>query len=183
MSLLAARFIQQYLKRGGVLAYPTESCYGLGCDPRNAAAVKRLLRLKKRSTSKGLILIAAHARQLRPYLAELPPALASRMRAAWPGPHTWLVPASRDCPVWLRGAHDTVAVRVTAHREAARLCELAGMALVSTSANLSGGKPAKTAAECRRLFGKRVLVIPGRIGARRRPSTIQDLVSDRIIRK
>jgi L-threonylcarbamoyladenylate synthase len=178
-----AQRVRLFLKRGGVVAYPTESCYGLGCDPRNAVALKRLLQLKRRSASKGLILIATHARQLRPYLAKLPPVLESQMRAAWPGPHTWLVPASRTCPSWLHGGHDTVAVRVTAHRGAARLCELAGMALVSTSANLSGGKPAKTAAECRRLFGRRVMVIPGPVGARRRPSTIQHLVTGQIIRK
>lgn len=178
----AAR-IRRHLKRGGVLAYPTESCYGLGCDPRNPAAVRLVLKLKKRSPSKGLILIAAHVRQLRPYLATLSPVLDQRMRARWPGPHTWLVPASARCPAVLRGAHDAVAVRVTAHRGAAALCRAARMALVSTSANLSGGKPAKSAGECRRLFGRRVLVIPGPLGARRRPSTIQDLVSGRILRK
>lgn len=149
----------------------------------NPHAVKRVLNLKRRSPSKGLILIAAHPRQLRPYLADLTPELSNRMRSRWPGPHTWLVPASRNCPTSLRGAHDSVAVRVTAHRGAAALCRDSKMALVSTSANLSGGKPAKTAAECRRLFGKRVLVIPGSIGVRRRPSTIQDLVTGKIIRK
>ncbi len=178
----AAR-IRRYLKRGGVIAYPTESCYGLGCDPRNPRAVRRVLALKRRSPAKGMIVIAASARQLLPYLAPLPPALRRDMRAAWPGPHTWLVPASTRCPVFLRGGHDTVAVRVTAHRGAARLCRLAGMALVSTSANLSGGKPAKTAEECMRLFGRRAMVIPGPIGARRRPSTIQHLISKQIIRK
>lgn len=175
--------IRRHLQRGGVIAYPTESCYGLGCDPRNPRAVRRVLALKKRSPAKGLILIAAHPRQLRPYVAKLSPALTDRMRSRWPGPHTWLVPASRNCPAVLRGAHDTVAVRVTAHPTASELCRAADMALVSTSANLSGGKPAKTAGECRRLFGKRVLVIPGPIGARRRPSTIQDLLSGNIIRK
>ncbi len=175
--------IRKHLQRGGVIAYPTESCYGLGCDPMNPHAVRRVLKLKKRSPSKGLILIAAHQRQLRPYLAALAPALATRMRSRWPGPHTWLVPASARCPQALSGAHDTVAVRVTAHRGAADLCKAADMALVSTSANLSGGKPAKTAEECRRLFGKRVLVIPGPIGSRRRPSTIQDLVTGKILRK
>ncbi len=175
--------IRQHLKRGGVIAYPTESCYGLGCDPRNPRAVKRVLALKKRSAAKGLILIAAHPRQLRPFLAKLPPLLQRRMRAAWPGPHTWLVPASRDCPAFLRGVHDTIAVRVTAHPGAAHLCRLAEMALVSTSANLSGGKPARTAEECRRMFGRRALIIPGRIGPRRRPSTIQHLVTGQVIRK
>jgi L-threonylcarbamoyladenylate synthase len=175
--------IRRHLQRGGVIAYPTESCYGLGCDPMNPHAVKRVLKLKRRSPAKGLILIAAHPRQLRLYLAKLSPELTQRMRSRWPGPHTWLVPASRDCPAALRGTHDTVAVRVTAHLVASELCHAANMALVSTSANLSGGKPAKTAAECRRLFGKRVLVIPGPIGVRRRPSTIQDLVTGKIIRK
>lgn len=178
-----AQRIRRHLKRGGVLAYATESCFGLGCDPRSGRAIRRLLALKKRSPAKGLIVIAAHRGQLRPYIASLPPALEQRMRAAWPGPHTWLVPASRQCPAWLRGGHDTVAVRVPAHRAAAQLCRVTGMALVSTSANLSGGKPATTAAECRRLFGKRVLVVPGSIGTRRRPSTIQDLATGRIIRK
>lgn len=181
--MIGARCIRLYLKRGGVVAYPTESCYGLGCDPRNPRAVKRVLALKKRSSSKGLILIASHPRQLRPFLAELAPALRRRMHVPWPGPHTWLAPASQACPAFLRGSHDTIAVRVTAHPDAARLCWLAGMALVSTSANLSGGKPAKTAEECRRLFGKRALVIPGRIGTRRRPSTIQHLATGEIIRK
>lgn len=178
-----AQRIRSHLRRGGVLAYPTESCYGLGCDPRKRQAVKRVLALKQRSQSKGLILIAANVQQLRPYLAKLTPELDTRMRARWPGPHTWLVPASRHCPPWLRGDHPTLAVRVTAHRGAAELCRLAGMALVSTSANLSGGKPARTRAECLRLFGRRALVLPGRIGTRRRPSTIQDLVSGKIIRK
>jgi L-threonylcarbamoyladenylate synthase len=173
----------RHLQRGGVIAYPTESCYGLGCDPRNPKAVRRVLALKQRSVAKGVILIAANARQLRPYLAAISPELQNRMRATWPGPHTWLVPAAQDCPAFLRGHHDTLAVRVTAHRQAADLCRQVGMALVSTSANLSGGKPAKTADQCRRLFGKRVLVIPGRIGARRRPSTIQHLITGEIIRK
>ena len=120
----AAR-MRLFLKRGGVLAYPTESCYGLGCDPRNAKAVGRVLWLKRRSSAKGLILIASSTRQLRPYLAYLPPATMQRMRATWPGPHTWLAPAAHDCPPWLRGGHDTIAVRVTAHRGAAELCRQA----------------------------------------------------------
>ena len=178
----AAR-IRRHLQRGGVIAYPTESCYGLGCDPQNPQAVRRVLALKRRSPAKGMIVIACDARQLSPYIAALSPMMRRDMRAAWPGPHTWLVPASSTCPAFLRGHHDTVAVRVTAHRGAAALCRMAGMALVSTSANLSGGKPAKTAEECRRIFGQRVLVIAGRIGTRRRPSTIQHLITKQIIRK
>ncbi|MDR2220868.1 MAG: Sua5/YciO/YrdC/YwlC family protein [Methylobacillus sp.] len=175
--------IREHLQCGGVIAYPTESCYGLGCDPMNIQAIKRVLSLKKRSPSKGLILIAAYFQQLQPYLQALTPELVTRMNAHWPGPHTWLVPASATCPAALRGDHDTVAVRVTAHRDAAALCRAVDMALVSTSANLSGEKPAQTAEECRRLFGQHALIIPGEIGTCHHPSTIQDLMSGRIIRK
>lgn len=176
------RSLRRYLKRGGLIAYPTESCYGLGCDPRNRIAVQRLLRLKRRPQAKGLILIAANLRQLAGFIVPLnPPQLAST-RATWPGPHTWLMPASSYCPVWLTGRHRSIAVRVTAHPGSARLCREVGMALVSTSANVSGGKPAKNARECLRLFGRRVKVLPGRIGKRRKPSTIQDMLSGKILR-
>ena len=176
------RALRHYLRHGGLIAYPTESCFGLGCDPRNRAAVKRLLRLKKRPQSKGLILIASELRQLRPYIATLTPAQRQQIDATWPGPHTWLVPTSARCPVWLTGKHRSIAVRVTAHPPAARLCHALNMALVSTSANKSGGKPARTWRECQRLFGAKVRVLPGRVGKRRKPSIIQDLASGRLIR-
>ncbi len=176
------RALRRYLLRGGLIAYPTESCYGLGCDPGNRKAIRRLLRLKRRPRAKGLILIASSVRQLIPYTAPLTQPQIDQTRATWPGPHTWLVPASKNCPVWLTGKHRSVAVRVTAHRGASQLCRGVRMALVSTSANLSGGKPAKNMRDCLRLFGGRVRVLPGRIGRRRRPSTIQDLISGKVYR-
>ncbi|HYG32268.1 MAG TPA: Sua5/YciO/YrdC/YwlC family protein [Methylophilaceae bacterium] len=176
------RGLRHYLRSGGVIAYPTESCYGLGCAPDNYRAVQRLLAIKGRPERKGLILIAGRFTQLQPYLAPLKPAQVAELHTKWPGPHTWLVPASRHCPFWLTGRHPTLAVRLTAHLPAAQLCNDAGMALVSTSANRSGQRPARTARECAALFGKQVRIIPGRIGKRRRPSTIQDFVSGKIIR-
>lgn len=176
------RGLQQYLRRGGVIAYPTESCFGLGCEPRNRRAVQRLLRIKGRPERKGLILIAGKFSQLKPYLAPLTPSQVQTLHEKWPGPHTWLVPASHNCPFWLTGRHSTLAVRVTAHPGSARLCNEAGMALVSTSANRSGQKSARTARECKRLFGDRVKVVPGLVGKRRRPSTIQDFATGKIIR-
>lgn len=176
------RALRQHLKNGGVIAYPTESCFGLGCDPRNRAAVKKILRLKKRPQAKGLILVAAHVRQLRPYLKPLSTQQQQRTQATWPGPHTWLIPAAINCPAWLTGKHRSIAVRITAHRVTARLCREAGMALVSTSANISGGKATRTTRDCARLFGSRVMVLPGLIGKQRKPSTIQDVVSGKVIR-
>jgi L-threonylcarbamoyladenylate synthase len=174
--------LRAYLKRGGLVAYPTESCYGLGCDPRNVRALKRMIRLKGRSAAKGLLLIADHFKRLQAFVRPLSADDRARMRRSWPGPVSWVVPASAACPPPLTGGRATVAIRVTAHPVAARLCRSLGMALVSTSANKSGKKPARTAAECRRIFGAQVRVIDGRIGRRRRPSTLIDLATGTILR-
>jgi L-threonylcarbamoyladenylate synthase len=174
--------LRAHFRQGGLIAYPTESCYGLGCDPRSYGAVRRLLRLKGRPQAKGLILIADTFRSLAPYAAPLAEDLQARLGSTWPGPHTWLVPASRRTPRWLRGRHASIALRVTAHPVAAGLCRMLGSALVSTSANQAGRRPLKSYRDCVRAFGGSVLVVPGRIGARRKPSTIQDLLTGRIIR-
>src|SRR5690606_18310794 len=128
------------LRSGGVIAYPTEAVWGLGCDPRNEAAVLRLLALKQREVDKGLILVGASEAQLTPYIDML--ALDAAQRAAvlasWPGPHTWIVPASTQAPAWITGTHTGIAVRVSAHPTVIALCDAFGGALVSTSANRAG---------------------------------------------
>lgn len=176
------RDLRHFLQRGGILAYPTESCFGLGCDPKNRAAVKRLLRLKGRPQHKGLILIADCQCQLKSYMQPVPPEQQQLLNASWPGARTWLVAAAKKCPPWLTGRHASIAVRVTAHKSSADLCRSINMALVSTSANRSGCQPAKTARECQQFFGSTIKIISGRIGKNRKPSTIQDLVTGRIIR-
>ena len=179
---VSARRIAAHLRRGGLIAYPTESCYGLGCDPDNRAAVLRLLKLKQRPQHKGLILIAASYRQVARYLQPLPAAQQRQLQEAGAQAITYLMPARHSAPRWLRGAHDTLAVRLTAHRQAAQLCRNANSALVSTSANRSGQRPAKTYAQCRRLFGRKVWVLPGRVGKRKKPSTIRAWADGQIIR-
>ena len=176
------RRIRAYLKRGGVIAYPTESCYGLGCDPMNARAVARILRLKGRPRRKGLILIGADCHQFKPYLAPNPMEIQRRFGDWWPGPTTLLLPKGRRCPRWLTGKHEKMAVRFTAHPEAARLCHFLGMPLVSTSANLAGRRSLKTAEACRRQFGTHVLALEGRVGRRNRPSTILDPYNGGVVR-
>ncbi|WP_237560201.1 Sua5/YciO/YrdC/YwlC family protein [Ferriphaselus sp. R-1] len=171
-----------HLKRGGLVAYPTESCYGFGCDPRNRDAVLRLLKLKGRPQRKGLILIASAPRQLRRYLQPLDAAAEARLVKDGAQAITYLMPVRPSCPRWLRGEHDTLAVRLTAHPEARELCRRAGMALVSTSANLGGRRATRSYAECQRLFGGSVQVLPGRVGRRRKPSTIRAWVGGRIVR-
>ena len=176
------RRINAYLKRGGLIAYPTESCYGLGCDPDNRIAVQRLLKLKQRPQHKGLILIAESYHQVARYLQPLTPAEQQQLHEAGTQVITCLMPAHRSAPRWLRGAHDTLAVRITAHRQAAQLCRGVNSALVSTSANRSGQRPAKTYAQCQRLFGRKVWVLPGRVGKRKMPSTIRAWTDGKIIR-
>ncbi len=179
---MLSRAIAAYLRRGGLIAYPTEFCYGLGCDPRNRRAVLRLLKIKGRPQRKGLILIASKFAQLAAYLQPLTPDQQNILRCDGAMAITYLMPAKPGCPRWLRGAHDTLAVRITAHSGAAFLCNALDMALVSTSANRSGAKPARTYAQCQRFFGRRVRVLPGRVGKRKQPSTIRAWMDGKIIR-
>ncbi len=174
--------LRTHLQQGGVIAYPTESCYGLGCDPRNRRAVMKILRLKGRPQHKGLILIGSDFRQFKSYVFPLTQGQRQAVFSCWPGPVTWLLPASPSTPAWLRGRHHSIAVRVTAHPLAARLCHVLGMALVSTSANRSGQRPARSYRECANLFGGRILTLPGLVGRRRRPSTIRDLLTGKAVR-
>ena len=170
----------RHLHQGGVIAYATESCYGLGCDPLNAQAVHRLLAMKRRPQHKGLILVSDQLARLEPFLHQLTPETRADVARHWPGPTTLLLPAR--APRWLTGAHAKLAVRVSAHPDTARLCHHLQMALVSTSANRSGAKAAKTEAQCRRIFGVNAWVLPGKIGTRKRPSTLLDYSSGRILR-
>lgn len=132
------------LRRGGVLAYPTEAVWGLGCDPFDEVAVSRLLAVKQRPVEKGLILVAGNSAQLDGLLdwQRVPPARRAEVLASWPGPHTWIVPATARVPRWILGNHGGVAVRISAHPPVVDLCAALASALVSTSANRSGHPPA-----------------------------------------
>lgn len=171
------------LAASGIVAYPTEGVWGLGCDPRDPLACARLLALKGRPAGKGLILIAADFGQLEPFLRYPSNTALKRAFATWPGPVTWLFPAAPAAPPWIAGAHDRIAVRVTAHPVAAALCSAYGGALVSTSANRAGQAPARTASEVRRRFGRAIdALVPGALGELDQPTPIRDVVSGHIIR-
>ena len=171
------------LQRGGVIAYPTESVYGLGCDPLEADAVARILELKRRPAEAGLILIGAELDHVRPWLDVGEEDLA-RLAETWPGPVTWVVPCHADAPGWITGGRDTVAVRVTAHPVAAALCRGFGRAIVSTSANRRGRPPARSALQVRLRFAAESIdyVVPDDTGGTGRPTEIRDLRSGRILR-
>lgn len=170
-------------RAGGVIAYPTEAVYGLGCDPLNADAVLRLLELKGRATSKGLILVAADFAQLEPYIEPLSADLQARVDASWPGPVTWLLPARPEVPEWLRGEHKSLAVRVSAHPVVTALCSAFDGPLVSSSANRSGHAPARSALAVRRIFGDDLdYILHGPLGGLDRPTEIRDGATGRVVR-
>lgn len=175
----AARII----RAGGIVAYPTESCYGLGCDPRRHGTIRRLLRIKRRSRDQGLILIAARLSQVRSYVDLTATGVLARARRDWPGPVTWLLPALPGVTPWLRGCHETLAIRVTAHTGAAALCRYARTALVSTSANRHGRPPCRSAAAVRREMGNEVdYILDGRLGELTRATEIRDAVTGAVVR-
>lgn len=168
---------------GGVIAYPTEGVWGLGCDPDNAQAVYRILAIKDRPMDKGLILIGADWAQLKPWLAPLPSAQIKQMQASWPGPTTWVVPHNGQLPDWLTGGRDTLAVRVSGHPLARRLCQHLRMPLVSTSANRSGQAALTEQNTVRWQLGAEIdYVLPGRVQNPGQSSQIRDLTSGATLR-
>lgn len=167
---------------GGVIAYPTEAVYGLGCLPECYQAVKRILHLKNRSQSKGLILVAADISQLEEYIEFPDQSIRQRVVSTWPGPVTWVLPAKANVPDWIRGNHDSVAVRASNHLIVRELCHKVG-ALVSTSANPSNRLPARSSMKVRMYFGQSIdYIMPGNIGHSRSPTEIRDALSGNILR-
>lgn len=172
------------LRAGGVIAYPTEGVWGLGCDPWQRESVERLLALKQRDPAKGLILIAADAAQLEAWLLPLAPELRLKFVAPVDRPTTWLVPdPERIAPDWVRGRHQSVALRLTEHPVAVALCREFGGPLVSTSANPASAPSARDEKAVRDYFGSAIAAyVPGRIGSASGPSIIRSLIDDKVFR-
>lgn len=174
--------VARVVRDGGVIAYPTEAVWGVGCDPWSEDAVYRLLALKSRPVEKGLILVAARMEQFDFLLDGLPDAWLQRLAQSWPGPNTWLVPHQGLLPEWISGRHDSVALRVSDHPLVAALCERVGP-LVSTSANPAGRPSARSRLRVEQYFhGELDALLGGALGGRRNPSLIRDLRSGEVVR-
>lgn len=172
------------LLAGGIVAYPTEAVFGLGCLPQLESALARIVAIKQRDARKGLIVVAADREQLEP-LAELPGGeIGRQIDASWPGAVTWVVNARPGLPALLTGGRPTIAVRVSGHPVVRALCEATESALVSTSANLSGRRPARTALAVRRQLGDSIdWVLAAPLGGSARPTEIRDAATGRVLRK
>ncbi len=165
---------------GGVIAYPTEGVFGLGCLPDDAAAVLRVLAIKGRDPGKGLILIADTATRLDGWIA-MP--ITAIPKPNPDRPVTWIVPATPCVLPIVSGVHANIAVRITTHTVAAMLCSAAQSPLVSTSANLAGGRPARNRFVLRRKFAGLVdFIVPGDCGPATGPSEIRNLATGEILR-
>jgi len=178
----------QNLASGGVIAYPTEAVYGLGCDPFCESAVQRLLTLKQRPWHKGLILVAADLQQIAPLISTLSVDQVNQLEASWPGPTTWVIPDPHHViPHWVRGQHDSVAVRISNHPTVKQLCETWGAPLVSTSANLSGETSIRSdlllrKRQARGQWSDLDFIVSGHCSGQANPTVIRDLVSGKVIR-
>ncbi len=181
-SLGVLRHAARIVEAGGLIAYPTEGVFGLGCRPDAHAALERLLELKGRSATSGFILIASDWAQLEGWIAPAPEE-AARVSKPTRQPVTWIVTAGPRAHALVTGGRPTLACRITSHRVAAALCALADTPLVSTSANRHGRPPARTALAVRRRFGAQLdLVVGGATGGARGPSEIRVARTGRVLR-
>jgi L-threonylcarbamoyladenylate synthase len=172
------------LLSGGIIAYPTEGVWGLGCDPFNEEAVRRLLLIKQRPMAKGLIVVAGSMKQIAPLLKNLDSAQTTLLAQSWPGPVTWLLPdPDQLIPPWIKGKFTSVAIRVSAHPPVVRLCSAFGGMIVSTSANPAQRAPAQTRLRVLTWFDDSLdYILPGKLGGQRGPSAIHDLATASVIR-
>ena len=172
-------------RQGGIIAYPTEAVFGLGCDPDNTTAIEKLLNIKKRSADKGLILLAASFEQLLPYIDESKISAKERevIISRWPNGVTQLLPKRADLPSLLSGIFNTIAVRVTDQEDVVKLCNAVGKPIVSTSANLSGQLPAKNWHDIPALLTEQIdCTIKGETLGYMQPSKIIDAFTGKTIR-
>lgn len=172
--------IETVFKQGGVFAYPTESVFGLGCDPDNDIAINKLLGIKERSIHKGLILIASDFSQVEKYLQ---PILSSQIQFTKASETTYIFPALTSTSTYLTGDFNSLAIRITTHPLVRSLCAVLGSAIVSTSANTSGQPPAMSVeAVSIQLDHKIDALLDGELGNLSKPTQIRDSISGEIIR-
>ncbi len=172
------------IKKGAVFAYPTDTIWGLGCHPENHQAVGRILSIKNRSFDKGMILLSNLIDYCQHFIdQEYFQQHYQQISTPEKSATTWLLPASPFCPEWLTGKNQTVAVRLTVLSHIQVLCDRLALPLVSTSANISGLKPATNSFQIHRQFANSVdFIIDGITYGSQRPSRIIDKQSGEIIR-
>lgn len=180
--LLSIEDAQICVEQGGVIAYPTEAVYGLGCDPWNEKAVRRILALKKRAEAKGMIVLIHDWEQLMPWVLPFSEHVKMQLEATWPGPVSWVFPKSHKVPAYISGLHDTIVLRMTAHPVAHALCKF--RPLVSTSANVSDEPPLRSLDALMAQFPTGLDgIVMGDLGGALTPTTIQEIGTAKKLRE
>jgi len=178
---LELKKIHEILVDGGVIAYPTESVFGLGCDPSNEQAITKILEIKKRTLEMGFVLLTPNIEIVSDWVnmsnKQLKIFSSSSKR-----PTTYIVPASVAAPKWL-AVKNTLAIRLSNDPFIKNICGLLGLPIVSTSANLHGENPCKSAEEVQKIMGSQLdYIVFKQTGPFNNPSTIVDLSSGKTIR-
>lgn len=171
------------LKQGGIIAYPTEAVFGLGCLPENIEAIKKLLKLKNRQEDKGLILLASEFSQLASYLCPVDETVLQKIQSTWPGPSTWILPTPLKTSRLLKGNFDTIAVRISAHPIVREICAQCQSPIISTSANITGKSMSYNVSDVQQHFQDKLdYILDGPLGDSNKPSVIKDAITDEVIR-
>lgn len=172
---------KRLLQRGGILAYPTEAVFGLGCDPFNAVAIEKIMSLKGRGADKGFIILISNWHQLIPLINPITDEQLASVRSTWPGFTTWIFPVSPTLPRWITGGKSTIAIRMTDHPIAKALCT--DFPIISTSANRSGEPPIRDQTTLQLEFSLEVdALMQGELGPYSTPSTIIDVLTNLRVR-
>ena len=168
--------------KGAIFAYPTEAVFGLGCNIDNKNSINKILNLKKRDASKGLIVISDNIEKVRNLISDdyFKLFVQSSSSAI---PTTWLCPASSIVLPEVSGGSNKIAIRITRHEASRNLCKLLNSPIISTSANIAGKKPMLKIDETLDFFGNDVdYVINDKIGESTKPSRILDLITKKVLR-
>lgn len=150
VSDFSIRHAAHIIRQGGIIAYPTDTIYGLGCDPYNADAVAHINAIKQRPQDKQFILLAGHIDQIKPLvlLTSEQEKLIMQTREAT----SWIIDASKKAPLWLLDKNHSLTIRLSNHEVVKKLCKNLGHAIISTSANPSAKMPARNSLELHRYF-------------------------------
>lgn len=172
----AAKQAADILPDGGVIGYPTETVYGLGCDCFHSEAVKRIREIKRRTADKPFLVLLPNTESLLTISGTIPESLEALAEHFWPGPLTLLVPHRNQFPESLTLGQPRIGVRVSSDPFCAALTQSAAHPVVSTSANPAGKPSAQSAPEVIRYFGDRIdLILDGGERTVCAPSTILDV--------
>ena len=165
------------IKSGGVIAYPTESVYGIGGDPFNNDVVEKILSIKNRPLAKGMILVSICS------LDSLSKKHIDHLLSKWPGPYTFIVPASDKVPKSITGYKDTVAIRVSSNPTICKLCNLYGKPIISTSCNVTGEQPLLTYDMVRTRFENLIdFILDDKVEGLQNTTSIVNLLTGEVLR-